>query len=67
MYNVFTDLHGSYSFLPEFPVVFHWDISPLLELKSWIHGQLLSGRFPESFGPLGLTGILLLLKVLVTL
>ena len=65
--NVATNLHGSHSFLPEFPVVFHGDISPLLELKSGIHGQLLPGGLPESLGPLGLTGVLLLLEVLVTL
>ena len=65
--NVATDLHGPHSFLPELPVVFHWNISPLLELKSGIHGQLLPSGLPESFGPLGLTGVLLLLKVLVTL
>ena len=60
-------LHGSDCLLPELPVVFHWNISPLLELKTGVHSQLLPGGLPESFGPLGLTGVLLLLKVLVTL
>ena len=62
-----TDLHGSHSFLPEFPVVFHWNIPSLLELKAGVDGQLLPGGLPEGFGPLGLAGVLLLLKVLVTL
>ena len=64
--NQSAHLHGSDCGLPEFSVIFNWNIPSLLKLKARIHSQLLPCRLPEGFGPLGLAWVLLLLEVLMT-
>ncbi len=55
------------SLFPKFSAVFDGFVSPLLELKGGVDGQLLARALAESLGPLGLSGVLLLLEVLCAL
>ncbi len=51
--------------VPQLSFIFHWNMSPFLELEDWIHGQFFACCFPERLSPLHFSRISLLLESLV--
>lgn len=60
-------LDGIDGFCPQLAVIFHGNISALLELKAGIDSELLAGKFAVNFRPLSLAGILLSVECFATL
>ena len=52
---------------PQLPIIFDRHVSPFLELEGGVDSELFAGAFPERLRPFGLTWVLLLLEIFVTL
>jgi len=57
--------HGPQRLGPQFAFVFNGYIASLLQLKSWVDGEVFAGGLSEGLGPLGFAGIPLPLEQFV--